>query len=391
MDPDQSDVTSMDAIEHRTDFDLVRYANCWEDADLLVEALRPRTGARVLSIASAGDNTLALLAEGAEVVAADLSLAQLACLELRCAAFRQLTYHELLGFLGVREARDRQKTYSFLASQLSPESRRFWDERPQHVAGGVIHTGRLEAYFRTFRTRVLPLIHSRKTIARLLEPKDLKGRHEFWTQRWNNWRWWLLFRVFFSRFLMSRLGRDPEFFRYVEGSVSDRIMQRTHYALTELPTDRNPYLEYIATGNFASALPRYLRSEHFETIRGGLDRLTVFHGPIEQAARTHAAAGFDAFNLSDIFEYIDVQSSSVLYGELLNAARPGARLAYWNTLVPRSRPAEFAGRAEPLRELSDSLFARDKAFFYCRFQVDEVTAGAATNEVPRSGPRMTPI
>ena len=49
----------------------------------------------MLSIASAGDNCLALLAEGAEVVAADLSAAQLACLELRCAAFRRLDYDDV--------------------------------------------------------------------------------------------------------------------------------------------------------------------------------------------------------------------------------------------------------------------------------------------------------
>ena len=77
-------------LEDRVAFDLIRYANCWEDADILCEALRPHPGTRILSIASAGDNTLALLAEGAEVVAADLSIAQLACVELRRAAFRRL-------------------------------------------------------------------------------------------------------------------------------------------------------------------------------------------------------------------------------------------------------------------------------------------------------------
>lgn len=363
-------------IQHRATFDFVRYANCWEDADILVAALHPRPGTRVLSIASAGDNTLALLAEGAEVVAADLNAAQLACLELRCAAFRRLGYVELLMFLGVQEADDRLTTYASLKTHLSKASRSFWESHPQHVAGGIIHAGKFEAYFRTFRTRVLPWIHSRKQVELLLEPKDAAARVLFWNNSWDNWRWRLLFRVFFSRFLMGRLGRDPEFFRYVEGSVSDRIMQRARYALTVLPTDSNPYLEYIATGNFSSALPRYLRLEHFEAIRSGLDRLTLFHGPIEQAAHAHAGAGFDAFNLSDIFEYVNHNASCALYGELLNVANPGARLAYWNTLVPRSRPTEYASRVKHLSELSAELFARDMAFFYSHFEVDEVVNDA---------------
>ena len=383
METPEFDVNAANQIQHRATFDFVRYANCWEDADILVAALRPRPGARILSIASAGDNALALVAEGAEVVAADLSIAQLACVELRCAAFRQLDYSELLKFLGVQEADDRLTTYASLKTQLSTASRSFWEMHPQNVAGGIIHAGKFEAYFRTFRTRVLPLIHSRRQVARLLDRKDAAAREAFWNHSWNSWRWRLLFRVFFSRFLMGRLGRDPEFFRYVEGSVSDRFMHRARYALTRLPTDSNPYLDYIATGNFSSALPRYLRREHFDAIRSGLDRLTLFHGPIEQAGYTHANAGFDAFNLSDIFEYLNARASGALYGELLNVARPGARLAYWNTLVPRSCPTEYAGRVRPLPELSAELFARDMAFFYCHFQVDEVADDAGTSILTR--------
>ena len=87
-------------VATRADFSGVRYAQCWEDADVLVEALDVRPDDVCLSIASAGDNALALLAEGpARVVALDLSPAQLACLELRVAAFRRLQHHELLALL----------------------------------------------------------------------------------------------------------------------------------------------------------------------------------------------------------------------------------------------------------------------------------------------------
>src|SRR5690606_9605080 len=218
-----------------------------------------------------------LLAEGADVVTVDLSVAQLACLELRCAAFRELNYGELLSFLGVHESDERLQTYSLLAGQLSPASRRFWDKQQAAVARGIIHVGRFENYFRTFRTRVLPLIHSQARVAKLLQPRSLQERREFWQRHWNNRRWRWLFRLFFSRFLLGRLGRDPEFFRYVEGSVSERILRRTQYGLTELPTHDNPFLSYIATGNFQLSLPRYLRAEYFESIRSGLDRLTLFH------------------------------------------------------------------------------------------------------------------
>lgn len=359
-------------IEERAPFDLIRYANCWEDAHILCEALRPRPGSRILSIASAGDNALALLAEGAEVIAADLSPAQLACVELRRAAFRRLDHAGVLAFLGLRPSDDRATTCARLEDDLSPPTRDYWRKRPEVVAAGIAHAGKFESYFRLFRNRVLPLVHSRRTVLRLLEPRSEDGRRAFYRDTWDTVRWRLLFRVFFSRFVMGRLGRDPEFFRYVEGSVSERILARTRYALTVLPTHENPFLEYILTGNFVRALPRYLQPERFETVRAGLDRLTLVQGPVEAAASAHRATGFDGFNLSDVFEYLDPVMCRDLFGSLLAAARPGARFAYWNMLAPRRCPDAFAGRVEPLTDLSRRLFERDRAFFYSAFVVEEV-------------------
>ncbi len=46
----------------KVDARVIRYGSVWEDADVLCEALAPvAPGGRLLSIASAGDNVLALL------------------------------------------------------------------------------------------------------------------------------------------------------------------------------------------------------------------------------------------------------------------------------------------------------------------------------------------
>src|SRR5690348_11586957 len=96
-----------EAAQH-ADFSQIRYAQCWEDADVLVEALKLAPGAECLSIASAGDNTLALLTRHSKrVVAVDLTPAQLASLELRVAAYRELAHRELLELLGSRPSPNR--------------------------------------------------------------------------------------------------------------------------------------------------------------------------------------------------------------------------------------------------------------------------------------------
>ena len=76
-------------IAKRARFDRIRYAQVWEDADILVEALRPQPGDTIVSIGSAGDNCLALLAEGpARVIAVDLER-RLVRLRLRPGAVRK--------------------------------------------------------------------------------------------------------------------------------------------------------------------------------------------------------------------------------------------------------------------------------------------------------------
>ena len=47
-------------IVNRADFSAIRYAQCWEDADVLLEALDVRPGYVCLSIASSGDNALVI-------------------------------------------------------------------------------------------------------------------------------------------------------------------------------------------------------------------------------------------------------------------------------------------------------------------------------------------
>lgn len=359
----------------RVAWDHIRYASVWEDADVLCAALEPvAPGGRLLSVCSAGDNALALLTlDPAEVVAVDLNPAQLACLELRVAAIRALDDAALLGFLGVEPVADgdgRAATYARLRGGLSAEARAFWDAHPQHVEQGIVHVGRFERYLRAFRRWVLPLVHSAGTMRALREPRPIEARRRFYAERWDTARWRLIFRLFFSRAVMGRAGRDPALFDHVEGTVGERILARTRYALSELDTATNPYLAYIMTGSYPpEARPRYLRAESVPLVRARLERLRWLRGGVE------AAAGpFDGFNLSDVFEYMTPADAEAVYGALLERARPGARLVYWNMLAPRSRPERWRERARPLADLAAELHLRDRAWFYSALHVDEVTA-----------------
>ncbi len=361
-------------VAAKADFSGIRYAQCWEDADILLEALNLKPGFRALSISSAGDNSLALLARNPEqVIAVDLSAAQLYCLELRVAAYRELEHYELLELMGSRPSHRRAEIYSRCRSQLSADALAFWDRNASAVESGIGAAGKFENYFRLFRERALPLVHSRSTVNALLQPRDRAEREQFYANSWNTWRWRLLFKLFFSRTVMGRLGRDPSFFTYVEGSVADRILARAHYALTELSPAENPYLHWILTGGHGDALPFALRAENFDAIRSNLDKLEWRQAPLEDALADAGAGYFNAYNLSDIFEYMSAENTARLLEKLAIGGRAGARLAYWNMLAPRSRPDNLSGVLSRCDDEAAALYRQDKAFFYSAFIVEEVT------------------
>ncbi len=359
-------------IQSRAKFSEVRYANCWEDADVLLEALEP-AGKRCLSIGSAGDNSFSLLAAGAQSVdVVEMNPAQVACIELRLAAYKNLEYDDFLGLLGSRSA-DRLSLYEKCLSDLSQSSQDFWAHRRSVIRRGFQHAGKFERYFHIFRRFVLPLVHNKKRIDFLLSHNN-RTPSVFYRERWDTWRWRALFRVFFSRTVMGWAGRSPAFFDFVEGPVADRILGRVQHALSELLPVENPYLRYILRGSYEDALPHALRRDNYELVRENLPRLSILQTTLEELSRTKRAHGdhYEAYNLSDIFEYMSPEGYCKLLKDLLRISRPGARLAYWNMLAPRSCPEQLATEIRSLDELSSALFAMDKAFFYSRFIVEEV-------------------
>jgi S-adenosylmethionine-diacylglycerol 3-amino-3-carboxypropyl transferase len=359
-------------IAKRAAFDIIRYAQAWEDADILVAALRPKAGDTVVSIASAGDNALALLAEGPErVIAVDLNPAQLACVRMRVAMYKLHTHEEFLELMGSRPSGRRRHLLDQAAKTLSAEDQKFWAARVDQVMNlGVGGVGKFENYFRTFREWVLPFIHNSGTIDELLRPREPGERKEFYDKHWNIWGWRMMLKVFFSRTVMGRLGRDPAFFDHVEGGPAEQVGRLTRKALVDQDPSVNPYLHWILKGNHGEALPRALELERFETIRERLDRLEIRLCTVETLAEEGVKA--DAFNLSDIFEYMSPEAHEKAYGTILAASKPGARIAYWNMMAPRRAPMSMASRVKTNVELEAKLKPLDKAFFYSDFVIEEV-------------------
>lgn len=364
-------------IASKASFEKIRYGQCWEDADVVLEAMNVQPGDVVLSICSAGDNTLAILAKNpAKVIAIDLSSAQLACLELRVAAYKTLEYEQVLSLMGCDNKHNRSELYKHCRSELSTEAQNFWDEHKTTIDLGLCASGKFENYFSVFRNVVLPLVHTSEEISTLIAGGSSIQRKAFYDKTWNTWQWRALFKLFFSRFVMGLLGRHPSFFRYAQGDIYSFLMGSTKHALTTLNPSANPYLQWILTGQFKTSLPFSLRRENFDAIKANLDRLELRKQSLEEVLddvqNGFAKIKFDAYNLSDVFEYMSTDAYETLLTKLVSAANPEARLVYWNMMANRRRPENLSTQLISHEDLATHLYKENKTFFYTRLVVEEV-------------------
>ena len=357
-------------IEERAKFDKIRYANCWEDPEILLEAF---DRGKYISIASAGDNSLSLLTKKPEIVyAVDLSIPQIACSELKKYAVKFLDYEIFLKILGFKKCDNRLEIYKSIEENLSLQSRYYFEQNHEIIKNGIIHQGKFEHYFQLFANRIMPLVHNQKNLTELFLPKSIQAQKLFYDKTWNNWRFKALFKLFFNKFIMGRLGRDKEFFKYVNVSmISKNIKERADKALRDVPTWNNPYVNYILLNNFDYALPYYAKEENFNVIKQNIDALEIKTGTINEVAK-NSGIKFDGFNLSDIFEYMDESLFKNISEQLLSNANKGAKFCYWNMMVDRQISEILPDNFEYKQELSQELYLKDRAFFYKNFIVDEV-------------------
>ena len=358
----------------KVNFNMIRYANCWEDADLLLKGLDAKEGACHLSIGSAGDNSFSLLTTNPSlVVAVDISPVQIYLIALKKAAIRKMSrevYLHFAGFTYKGEDTNRWNQYCEIRKDLSPDARNYWNQNRVIICEGIIYSGKFERYFQLFAKRILPLIHSSKRIECLLKPKSEKEQEKFYQQHWNNRRWKWLFRLFFSRKLMGWLGRDPAFLNQVQIPVADFIFKKAAQHLISKEAQKNYMLDFALTGQFQKNLPHYVRSGNYEMIQKNLDQLVCRIGPAESVITEFGK--FDYFNLSNIFEYLDSEHFEKLSHQLTDGANPDAKIAYWNLMVER-KVSTICKQLKTEDQL-DQIQSADKGFFYQRFLIERMVA-----------------
>ena len=367
-------------IANKISLDHVRYSQVWEDHSLLEEGLSIDAEDHVLSITSAGDNALALLLqEPKSVTAIDMNATQNALLALKVAAIHAFEDHaDFVAFLGFAEHKNRVECYrDQVRPHLEESARHYWDNNPESIASGVAHTGRLERYIASWRQERRPQIWSDALLEQLfVADQSLEQQRELYLREARTPAFIQSLLYYFGKEMLAT-GRSSAQLEHVSLERTGEVfLSRFDRACTTLPIAENPYLWMLLrgeTGPLEYATP-YLRPENYPRLRSGLlDRLSWQTVELEVLLTEAPEGTYSKVNLSDVFEYMSEEHSDALFALLADRLRGGGRIAYWNLLVERSRPAYMADLIHRHTDLAHALLKKDRAWFYGAFHIEETT------------------
>jgi S-adenosylmethionine-diacylglycerol 3-amino-3-carboxypropyl transferase len=245
----------------------------------------------------------------------------------------------MLRFIGAAPAPagERRQLYAQVRPLLTADARCRWDGHRRLIARGAIHAGLTERATALLILAIRHIVQRPATVDALLAADDPISQREVFDQRWNTWRWRLLFRVALNRVTCRPLYRT--FFDNVDaGRFPDVFRAGVEHALRDVPVAENWYVHDLFEGAFrADALPPHLQPSAQDTIRANRDGLRLVDGSLLALLHTLPDGDVDGFSLSNVGEWLTPDEFENLLHEVVRVAAQGAIVVFRN-FIPRDDP-----------------------------------------------------
>ncbi|KIC72030.1 hypothetical protein DB41_AA00110 [Neochlamydia sp. TUME1] len=336
------------------------------------EALKIKTGDRVLSITASGDRPLHLLLDDCEeIVSIDANPIQNHLLNLKCVAMQHLSYKEYIEFLGAVPARkQRLHTFQKLLPHFEEKSRHYWINKKKMIEKGVLYQGVVEKKCQSIVAPLLRILRGKK-VDKLFEFSDLKEQQEFVKKAWDKVYWRKLFDLSLNsalaRLLLRCIVSDPGLYNHLNGAtrVGSYLYRRMHNSLMHNLAKESLLFSLIFKGKVApEAFPPYLTQEGVSIIKKRTHRLKVKNIDVVTFLETSPANSFDCFSLSDVASYLSPKNFAKMMQEVLRVAKPQARFSIRQFLSNHQLPENLVSSFARDGELEDRLEKKDRCFVY---------------------------
>lgn len=326
-------------------------------------------GGRVLSITSAGDTALSLLAAGADrVVGVDIEPNQARLARLKLAAVLRLPRAAAIAFLGFLPASesDRRAWFGTVLEGLAEPDRAFWRDHAHTALRGVVREGRFERFLRRPRGLLRPWFEPR--LRRLFACKSLSEQRQVFDRWIDRPVVRTAFRIAFHPRVYARRGIDPRGLRALDArqSLGDLFFERFRAMCVNTPAAANPFLQMNALGSVLNeeCVPGYLTAEGCAALRARHDAVSFAVADVTSLLEQHPDGTFDRFHLSNVPDWLDRASFDALLHTIAGRAARPARLVWRFIHADRDPPADLREVVRPDRAWGAELAATDRFPIY---------------------------
>lgn len=347
----------------------LNYSQCWEDADLLKEALAISGDDIVLSITSGGDNTLAMLLEKPKkIFSIDINPVQNYLAELKLKSSKVLSHEQYLKLLGVSDSNERLNYYYLVSDYLSEEASLWFQDNTGVIKSGIVHCGKFEKYLNSFRKYLLPLVHSTRIVFQFVNQRSLEDQVVFYNSVWNTWRWKIFFSIASNSSLLRKFARQT-------GAASGQIVNNSYLKRLEKLIHRrhiktNYYLRYALVGDYGESLPDYLLMEKYGTLQDSVLGVCEFkHADLLSFLEGMSNSSLTKYNLSDAFEFLAAKDVDKIWKEIIRTAKNTATVVYWCNQIEHIPSEDVMHNLIQKTDIETRLKKQDRLYFYKNFHV----------------------
>lgn len=348
---------------------LYNFGMSQEDEHTECAALGIGENSRVLSVCSAGEMPLSLLALGAgQVDAIDIDENQLHLAQLKKAAVLTLERTEAIGFLGYIPTRPGERATLFrdVEKALPANSRSFWRGQLKEVRHGAVWAGRYERYVNRL-VRLLK-IFMRKSIEGLFECETVEQQRDYFQRTFNKRRYRAVFDLAFHPKVFSKRGMDPRSLEHRDQnqSLSRQYFDHFRALCTATPVKENHLLQLHLLSRVLStdAVPTYLTQSGFERVRERIGRLSFQQADLVAYLQNTKPKTNDCFHLSNLPDWMPQSGFEAVMRLLAEKSDRPARLVWRYIHIDRTLPDDLNDTMKVDRELGNQLRNNDRFPFY---------------------------
>lgn len=354
------------------------YNICWEDSDVDRTLLELDPESDILMISSAGCNALNyLLDDPAHVDCVDVNPRQNALLCLKMALIRNSDHPTFFRFFGDGRHPDHKTVYAGIRSQLPDYARSFWDKRIDyfHPDGrGFFYQGGAGVFAR-FLNHFFRKHDRRQMLLKLLKEPFAEHRQELFASIERELFSGLRALVWKQPALLALAG-IPDQQRNAIGDMDAFMKEALRNIFVHQDPGVNHYWNAYLNGGYEDGCcPDYLKSDHFDTLKQRVERLSVHTGALNKKLRDSKRV-YSHLILLDHMDWLAERDPDVLadtWHGILKRTRPGSRILFRTAFRDIGFLPDFVRDHADLQEIDPRFIAmNDKVGTYTGTWMAEV-------------------